>query len=175
MRGYEVVVGLTLMQPAPTPWAPPCQEQVVELDAIEPIGAPLEREKTYRVLVNDHEMASFTLPGTGIGNALADESPIVSAEVVFPRGESAGYELRVVSGMPQGSSCSQFNGYRIRRGESNVIDVFITHHRVADGSTVCTADYPVVETAVPLGSDFEAGIEYTVRVNSDTFRSFAAS
>ena len=40
----------------------------------------------------------------------------------------------------------------------------ITHHQVADTRVACTADYPVVETTVPLGSDFEPGVQYTVRV-----------
>ena len=74
--------------------------------------------------------------------------------------------------MPRGSGCSQFNGYEVRRSESNRIDIVITHHQVADPRVACTADYPVVETTVPLGSDFEPGVQYTVRVNSDTAKSF---
>ena len=31
----------------------------------------------------------------------------------------------------------------------------------------CTADYPSVETVVPLGSGFEPGEEYEVRVNGE--------
>ncbi len=92
-------------------------------------------------------------------------------------GAPSQYQLRVVSAMPKGSSCSQFNGYEIRRIASNRIDVSVTHHQVADPLVPCTADYPVVETSVPLGSvgsDFEPGVEYTVRVNADTTRSFVA-
>ena len=74
--------------------------------------------------------------------------------------------------MPPGSGCSQFNGYEVRRSESNRIDIVITHHQVADPLVACTADYSVVETTVPLGSDFEPGVQYTVRVNSDTTESF---
>ena len=77
--------------------------------------------------------------------------------------------------MPKGSGCSQFNGYEIRREEVNRIDVVITHHQVADPNVVCTADYPTVETYVPLGSEFEPGAEYTVTVNGDTVRSFVGS
>ena len=80
----------------------------------------------------------------------------------------------MISGMPKGSSCSQFNGYEIRRSESNSIDVLVTHHEVADPLVICTADFPIVETTVPLGSDFEPGVEYTVRVNSDTTKTFVA-
>ena len=50
----------------------------------------------------------------------------------------------------------------------------ITHHQVADPFVTCTTDYPVVETIVPLGSDFEPRMEYTVSVNSETTTSFVA-
>ena len=174
VRGYDMVVGLTLMQPRPTPWSIPCHEQVVELDAIEPIEVPLERGMTYRVIVNDQETTSFTLPRTGLGNTSIDESPIESVEVVLPRGAPSRYELRVVSGMPNGSSCSQFNGYEIRRTQSHLVGVSITHHRVTDPSIPCTADYPLVETIIPLGAEFESGVGYTVLVNSEITRSFVA-
>ena len=82
--------------------------------------------------------------------------------------------LRVVSGMPSGGSCSQSNGYEIRRPDPNRIDVTITHHQVSDPDVVCTADYPIVETIVPLGADFETGVEYAVRVNSGDAQKFVA-
>ena len=50
----------------------------------------------------------------------------------------------------------------------------VTHHEVADLFVVCIADFPIVETVIPLGSDFEPGVKYTVIVNSDTTRSFVA-
>ena len=50
----------------------------------------------------------------------------------------------------------------------------VTHHEVADRSVPCTADYPAVETSVPLGADFEPGVEYTVSVNSEAVKSFVA-
>ena len=58
--------------------------------------------------------------------------------------------------------------------ESKRIEVAITHHEVADPFVICTADFPIVETTVPMGSDFEPGVEYTVSVNSDTTTSFVA-
>ena len=79
-----------------------------------------------------------------------------------------------MAGMPKGSSCSQLNGYDIRRGNSNSLEVSITHHEVADPFVTCTADFPTLETTVPLGSDFEPGVEYTVTVNSDTTKTLVA-
>lgn len=37
-----------------------------------------------------------------------------------------------------------------------------------------TADFPILETQVPLGSDFEPGAEYTVSVNDDASVTFVA-
>ena len=174
LDGYDIVAEVTLMQPPPTSWAIPCHEQVVELDTIMPIGTSLEPGQTYRVIVNDAETTAFTLPRPDLGYTFVGESPIESAEVLILESDPPQYQLRVVSGMPKGSGCSQFNGYEIRRKEANTIDVVVTHHEVADPDVVCTADYPTVETYVPLGSDFEPGAEYTVIVNGDTAGSFVA-
>ena len=175
LDGYDIVARVTLMQPPPTSWAIPCHEQVVELDTIMPIGTSLEPGQTYRVIVNDLETTSFTTPRTGLRDTFTTESPTESADVVILESDPVQYQLRVVSGMPKGSGCSQFNGYEILRGQANRIDVVVTHHQVSDPDVVCTADYPTVETYVPLGSDFEPGAEYTVTVNGDTVSSFTAS
>ena len=174
LDGYDIIVRVTLMQPPPTPWAIPCHEQLVELDTVEPIGTSLEPGQTYRVIVNDRETTTFTLPGPNLRDTFIAESPIESGAVVILESAPLQYQLRVVSGLPKGSSCSQFNGYEIRRREPNRIDVVITHHEVADPLVACTADYPTVETTVPLGSDFEPGVEYTVSVNADVIESFIA-
>ena len=170
--GYDIIVRVTLMQPPPTSWAIPCHEQVVELDAVEPINAPLEPGQTYRVIVNGLETTAFTVPSPGLRDTFIAESPIESVEVITLEQTLPQYQLRVVSGMPKGSGCSQFNGYEVRREGANKIDVVITHHQVADPLVACIADYPVVETIVPLGSEFEPGVEYTVSVNSEDTRAF---
>ena len=174
LNGYDIIVQVTLMQPPPTPWAIPCHEQVIELDTVEPFGTSLELGQTYRVIVNGWETTTFTLPESGLPDTFIAESPIESGEVVILESTPPQYQVQVVSGMPKGSSCSQFNGYEIRRREPNRRDIVITHHQVADPFVTCTADYPVVETTVPLGSDFEPGVEYTVSVNSDITKSFVA-
>ena len=174
VKGHDIVVRLTLMQPPPTPWGIACHEQVVELDAVEPIRASLEPGQTYRVIVNDRVTTTFTLPAADLRDTFIAESPVESAVVLMLESAPSQRQLRVVSGMPKGSGCSQFNGYEVRRREPHRIDVVITHHEVADPFVVCTADYPTVETDVPLGSDFEPGVEYTVSVNSDTVTSFVA-
>ena len=172
--GNDIVATVTLMQPPPTSWAIPCDEEVVELDTVEPIRASLEPGETYRVIVNERVTTTFTLPVPDLGHTVIAESPIGLAEIETLESAPPQYQVRIVSRMPKGGSCSQFNGYEIRRRESNSIDVVVTHHEVADPLAACTRDLPVVETAVPLGSGFEPGVEYTVSVNSDTTRTFAA-
>lgn len=174
VEGNTIRATITLMQPPPTSWAIPCDEQVVELDAVEPIRASLEPGETYRVIVNDTATTSFSLPRADFGHSFIAESPVESAEIMVLESAPPQYQLRVVSGLPKGSGCSQFNGYEIRRTTSNEIEVVITHHEVADPMVICTADFPIVETNIPLGSDFESGEKYTVRVNSDTVTSFSA-
>ena len=174
MIGDDIVARLTLMRPPSTPWAIPCHEQVVELDAVEPISEPLEPGRTYRVLVNDRLVTTFTLPDPGPPYTFIAVSPIERAEVLVLESYPPQYQIHVLSALPKGSACSRFNGYEIRRADSHRIDVTITHHEVSDPDIPCTADYPVVETAVPLGSDFESGVEYTVRVNDDVTTSFVA-
>ena len=152
---------------------------MVELDTVLPIGTSLDPGQTYRVIVNGWESTTFTLPESNLRDTFIAESPIGSTEIVVLESAPTQYYLRVVSGMPKGSICSRFNGYQIRRRESADkesadIDVAVTHHEVVDPLVICTADYPVVETDVTLGSDFKPGMEYTVRVNSNTTKSFVA-
>ena len=173
-EGNDIVVRVTLFQPPPTAWAIPCDEELVELDTIEHLGLALQPGQSYRAIVNDIETTRFTIPKAGLGHTFIAESPIESVDVITVEGAPLQYRGRVVFGMPKGSGCSQFNGYEIRRSESNTIAVTVTHHEVADPFVVCTADFPVVESVIPLGSDFESGVEYTVTVNSDASSSFVA-
>ena len=173
---YDVIAEVTLMQPPQTAWAIPCGEEVVELDTVLPVGdaGTLEPGETYRVIVNGRDTTTFSVPEAHLGYTFIAESPIESVAVVTLESHLPHYQLRVVSGMPRGSGCSQFNGYEIRRSASNHIDVAITHHQVSDQEVVCTTDFPIVETIVPLGSDFEPGAEYSVSVNSGDAQKFVA-
>ena len=172
VEGNKIIASIMLMQPPPTAWAIPCDEQLVELDAVEPVEASLEPGERYHVIVNGTATMSFSLPRSNLGQTFIAESPIESAEIMVLESAPPQYQLHVVSDLPKGSGCSQFNGYEIRRRESNEIEVVVTHHEIADQQVVCTADFPIVETNVPLGSNFEPGEEYTIRVNSDITVSF---
>ena len=174
VEGKDIIATVTLMQPPPTSWAIPCNEKVVELDTILPIQASLEPGQSYRVIVNDRVTGAFSLPRPELKDTALAESPIEDVEIMVLERDPREYQMRIVSAMQHGSSCSQFNGYEIRRSESNSIAVIVTHHHVVAKEVICTADYPIVETIVPLGSEFEPGMEYTISVNGDTTTSFVA-
>ena len=173
IEGNDIIATVTLMQPPETSWAIPCDEKVVELETILPIQEALKPGQTYRVIVNDRIATTFSMPRSDFPDSAIRESPIERAEIEVLGGAPTEYQLRVISGMPSGS-CSHFNGYEIRRDNANAIEVRITYHYVVAEGVVCTADYPIVETIVPLGSDFEAGVEYTVRVNQEPTQRFVA-
>ena len=174
LDGRDIHVSLTLMQPPETPWAPACDEDLVELDTVLHVGTSLTPGRPYRVIVNDVETTTFTISDAHLGHTAIARSPVQSAEVANTGSIPYEYTLRVVSGLPKGSGCSQFNGYEIRRNVPRQLDVVITHHEVADPSVVCTADFPILETDVPLGSEFNSGVEYEVSVNEDTSVTFVA-
>ena len=174
LDGNDIVVSVTLMQPRFTAWSIPSHEQVVELDTVELVGSALESGKTYRVIVNGTVTTTFTLPDPGLGHTFITESPIEIWDVEILESDPPQYQLRVISGMPTGSSCSQFNGFEIRRIEPQRLELLITYHTVADSSAHCTKDYPIVETVVPLSSDFESGIDYAVSGNAEPGMKFTA-
>ena len=62
LDGTDIIARVTLMQPPDTPWAIPCDEQVVEMDTILPLNAELEAGETYRVIVNDRKVATIAMP-----------------------------------------------------------------------------------------------------------------
>ena len=174
LDGTEIIVDVALMAPPPSPWAIPCSEDVVEVEEVVRIGSAFTPGQTYRVVVNGQETTAFTPLEPDFPDPSIALSPVEKVEVVALEGAPLQYEMRVVSGLPKGSGCSRFNGYEVRRSEPEKIDVSLTHHEVADPFVVCTADYPILETLIPLGSDFEPGKEYTVRVNSDATQTFLA-
>ena len=173
VEGTDIIARVTLMQPPPTSWAIPCHEQVRELDTILPIDEELKPDLTYRVIVNDRITTTLSFPRPDFPASELRESPIERAEIETLDRTPTEYQLRVVSGLPSGS-CTHFNGYEIRRDNANSINVRITHHYVVAKGIACTADYPVIETVVPLGSVFEKGAEYTVTVNGKNSQSFVA-
>ncbi len=174
VNGTEIAVTVTRMAPPPSPEGIPCDEDLLELETVVRLRDAVVPGQTYRVTVNGKVTTSFTLPEPDFPFSVIAASPIERVEVLILESFPVQYQLRVISGLPKGSSCSRFNGYEVRRADSTTVEVEVTHHEVAEPNVICTADYPIVETAIPLGTDFQPGTEYTVAVNSETTEIFVA-
>ena len=92
-------------------------------------------------------------------------SPIESVEVLIMKSFPPQYSVVVVSGLP--NACVSFGGYRLER-DGDAIQIAILNWKPADPEVACPAVYGTVDTTVPLGSDFESGMMYTVVVNEVT-------
>ncbi|MDE0700003.1 MAG: hypothetical protein F4Y27_11490 [Acidimicrobiaceae bacterium] len=62
VRGSDIFVSVTLQQPPPTPWAIPCDDDVVTVEADVRFGDSLVSGETYRVIANGVETVTFTAP-----------------------------------------------------------------------------------------------------------------
>ena len=170
VAGTDVIVHITLMQPPDSPWAIPCDEETVEVGEVLALQGQVFEGKGYNIIVNGQEWASLIPPDPALGFTHLAESLVQDFEIEKAGGDPPTFRLRVVSGRPSGS-CTSVNGYEIIRREPTVVEVKITHHQVSDPNVMCTKDFPITETIVPLGSGFEAGTEYIVKVN-DQARTF---
>ena len=105
-------------------------------------------------------------PSTGGSDAKVPTSaPIDGVEVGIAESFPPQYFLTVHSGLPSG--CVRFGRYEVAR-EGDVILVRVTNLQPADREIMCTQLYGNVETRISLGSDFEPGRTYTVKVNDFT-------
>lgn len=174
LDGNNLRATVTLMQPPPTAWAIPCDDDLIELDNVARTQESLKPGEAYRIIVNGQSTSSFYIPEADFGHSVEAPSLVESAAIEILESFPPQYQLRVVSGMPKGSGCSRFNGYQIDRTDPTNIVVEVTHHELADEFVICTTDFPIVETTIPLGSGFQSGVEYTVVVNEGTEVSFVA-
>lgn len=110
----------------------------------------------------------FTGKCVPLQNVLA---PIESIDVRIAESFPPQYFLDVVSGLPDG--CAKFDRYEMERSGAT-INVTVWNVEPIPGPRVfCTAIYGIVKHSIPLGSNFQSGITYTVHVN-DVTRTFIA-
>ena len=62
INGSDIFVTITLTVPPATPWAIPCDEDVVVVEEAIRFGDWLDSGQTYRVIVNGTETTTFTVP-----------------------------------------------------------------------------------------------------------------
>jgi hypothetical protein len=106
---------------------------------------------------------------SGDGSELRD-APIESAEVVSIDTFPPQYELLLVSRIP-GRSCHRPQEPSVERDGTTF---HVKVQNLFTGAEVCTADLGYREWTVPLEGDFEAGREYSVRVNDEPQLTFVA-
>ncbi len=171
LEGTAFVVNVVNLQPSgPVACIAVYRTHEFEID----LGRDLTPGESYKVIVNGEVTNSFRVRDDRTGSWVSETSPIESVEVVKSDTDPLAYTLNVHSVLPQGSTCSVFNGYDISRPSHDTIEVNVTHLRIAPGQLVpCTADLPSVITEISLGSDFVTGEQYSVIVNDQT-ASFAA-
>ena len=150
-----------------------CAQAIQELSENIPIEEDLTPGESYTVSVNGLLTNSFTAPEDPSVETITALSPIESVELLIMESYPPQYALYVISALPKGSACSWFNGYDVASPYPGRIEVEITHHEVT-GLRICTADYPIVETSVPLDLDFEPGRKYEIVVNGETVETFEA-
>ena len=152
LAGNDIVARVTLMQPPSTPWAIPCDENVGGVGRRPAHPGPCwEPDKPTGCWSTAWRRPPSPSPGKGCGTPSSPSLPSRPWRFFSRPVMTLDNKLRVLSGMPRGSGCSQFNGYEIGPRQDGTILMAITHHEAADPFVVCTADYPVEETNCPPG------------------------
>ena len=62
VRGSDIFVSVTLQQPPPTPWAIPCDDEVLTVGEVVRFGDALVSGETYRVIANGVDTGTVTIP-----------------------------------------------------------------------------------------------------------------
>jgi inhibitor of cysteine peptidase len=92
-------------------------------------------------------------------------APVHEVEIVIAESYPAQYFLHVFSGLP--NACVEFSHYSVapRTSDNDTVKVEIINLEPVGGDMACAEIYRLVETNIPLGSDFIPGRTYTVIVN----------
>jgi hypothetical protein len=97
----------------------------------------------------------------------AVEAPIEGLEILTLESFPPQYMLHVQAGLSSG--CAEQYGSEVERVD-DVITVTVLNTIPADEKVVCTMIYGTYEFNMSLGSDFESGETYTVKVNDKEIR-----
>lgn len=98
-------------------------------------------------------------------------APIESADIQIRESSPPQYALEIVSGLPSG--CAQLSRIDVADGREP-IEVTVWNSVPAADDVVCTMIYRTARNTVTLGSDFESGRTYRVRINGEVELSFTA-
>lgn len=90
-------------------------------------------------------------------------APIDGVDIVVRESFPPGYTAQIRSGLPSG--CASLDSAKVTGRSDNEVRVTVLNSVPADEDVACTAIYGTVESNVDLGTDFESGETYRVKVN----------
>lgn len=88
-------------------------------------------------------------------------APIDELDVLVRESMPPQVSLQVMAGLPSG--CAQRHSHKVERTGS-IITVTVLNS-MPKGDVICTMIYGTYQLTIDLGSDFDSGTTYTVRVN----------
>ncbi len=151
----------------------------IELIALNPFPGTREAERgdpiSARLVVSNVSGAALELtaepitptdPGDLDYEVVRVAAPIESVMISVGESFPPQYVVNIVSGLPGG--CASFDGFKIGRVDDLITISVINLEPAPDQLIACTKIYGIVQTNVPLGSDFEPDRTYTVVVNGVT-------
>ena len=125
------------------------------------IGSDFEPGVTYTVQVND---LSTTFAGQPPFETQKQPAPIESAEVGMDESDPLKYHVQIEAGLLN-NRCILFDHVAFERSGTD-IDLFVRQQLPTSAYVPCLDAGPLPQThRVTLGSDFQPGVTYTVRVN----------
>ncbi len=161
-------------EPTPTPTAQPTDTPApTATSAPAPTDTP---EPTATMSPDDTVSSADPQPSPEPTPAVPDDmikslAPIESVALRVAESYPPQYFIDVVSGLSD--ACVEFYGYEEDRSGSDIAITVFNLEPAPDQQVACAQVYTTHEFVVPLGSDFQPGETYTLRVNS-TITTFVA-
>jgi len=132
----------------------------IEATTVE-LGRGFQAGQTFTIRVNGVERRiTIPEPGANNGDFVVKPAPIVSASVRIAESFPPQVFVEIRGVLTDG--CTTLKETNVQR-QGNVIDITVTTQRPKDA--ICIQIISYFDVAVPLGSDFAAGQEYTLRIN----------
>lgn len=117
--------------------------------------------------VDDASDGGSASPAPDAGRKIVP-APIDELEMIVRESAPPQYAVRVVSGLPSG--CAEFYEATLTGRTGTTIEIEVTNTIPSDPDLICTAIYGTHEEIIELGSDFDSGTDYVVKVNDEEMK-----
>jgi hypothetical protein len=107
-------------------------------------------------------------PAKANGERVIVWAPIDELELIVRESAPPQYAVRVVAGLPDG--CTEFFEVEIAGRAGTTVKVEVMNTVPSGSDVICTAIYGTHEEIIELGTDFEPGTEYAVKVNDEELK-----